>query len=837
MKRHLLALAAASSLAFVTPFVTAGTLDPALEAMVIAGEAQGDVPVIIRFTDTVDRKLLRREARRQARALHPGDSREERKARRKLIRRSLVNALKTASRHSKRDVRRLLRGYGENRPLKLLWARNSVAGSVPADLLEQIAALPNVESVILDVTLQGPGDGTPPTAPTYWNLPATGVDQVWSTGNTGQDMVVATLDTGVDASHPELAGRYRGGSNSWFDPHAQHADPADLNGHGTQVMGLIVGDGSYYYQTGMAPGAQWIAAKIFDDSNLSTLSAIHEAYQWVLDPDGDPGTDDAPDVVNNSWVLQSTIDQCNQEFQADIALLKTAEIAVVFSAGNYGPNADTSVSPANDPGAVSVGGVDSQMNIDIQSSRGAGACDGGIYPHLVAPGANVLTADRVPIYYNVVSGTSFAAAHLSGAMAVLKSGFPEATVSQLESALIETATDLGDAGPDDTFGHGMINVASAYNWLADNLGTGNPGTLAFSAANYSVDENVATLNVAVSRTGGSSGTVTVDYQASDGAATAGQDYQLDAGTLTFAEGEISRNIAVTIIDDSVYEGDEDFSITLGNPQGGATLGTQSTTNAVILDDDPAPQPGTLVLAAGSYSVAENGGSVQLSVLRSGGSDGVVTVQYATADGSAVAGSDYAAASGTLTLADGQTSAGFIVNITDDNDYEGDENFTVVLSNPGGGASLGAPGNATVTIGDNDSPPGPVDSDGDGFAVDVDCNDADASVYPGAVEVKHDGVDQDCNGYDLTIDVLRARYVARQDKLVIWANSDLGNQAGLSATIQLASGGSVNQSLNWSRKKSRWQKTVKGFVAAHGSLPLSITINGVEGSESSAVEQR
>ncbi len=76
---------------------------------------------------------------------------------------------------------------------------------------------------MLDATVQGPGPSTAPTAPELWNLPATGVQALWDLGHTGQGVVVATLDTGVDASHPDLGPRWRGGSNSWFDPNGQHA--------------------------------------------------------------------------------------------------------------------------------------------------------------------------------------------------------------------------------------------------------------------------------------------------------------------------------------------------------------------------------------------------------------------------------------------------------------------------------------------------------------------------------------------------------------------------------------------------------------------------------------
>ena len=143
------------------------------------------------------------------------------------------------------------------------------------------------------------------------------------------------MDSGVELSHPDLIDKWRGGTNSWFDPYQQNEQPTDIVGHGTQALGIILGGDESGYQIGMAPEAKWIAAKIFDNANESTLSAIHESFQWILDPDGDPLTDDAPDLVNNSWGFSTTINQCFQEFSEDIQLLREAGIGVVFSAGNY----------------------------------------------------------------------------------------------------------------------------------------------------------------------------------------------------------------------------------------------------------------------------------------------------------------------------------------------------------------------------------------------------------------------------------------------------------------------------------------------------------------------
>ena len=582
MNSKLLVISAAVLLALGSA-ATAGTLAPTLAHALAQGDTQGDVPVIVQFAERVDKAALRGEASRLAQAAYPDDPQKRKKERRKLLRKMLVNALKDQAKGSKQLVKDFLKSHKADRTLKLLWARNSVAGDLPAYLLEELATLPGVEEVKVDATLQGPGPSAPPTAPTDWNLDATGVRSLWQMGYTGLGAVVATLDTGVDSSHPDLGPKWRGGTNSWYDPNGQHASPADVNGHGTQVMGLIVGGSSIYYQLGMAPDAQWIAAKIFNDANQATLSGIHSSYQWLLDPDGNPATDDAPDIVNNSWDLTGTVNRCNQEFAADLALLSVADIAVVFAGGNYGGGSGSSVSPANDPSVLAVGSVDSGRNIDAQSSRGPGACDGGIYPQLVAPGDTVLTADRMPLTYNYVSGTSFAVAHVAGAMAVLKGAVAGASATQLRAALIDGARDLGASGPDDTYGHGLLDLPAAYDRLMADLG-GSPGSLQLNAESYSLDENVAGLTVTVTRTGGSRGDVSVDYATADGTATAGEDYAAASGTLNLADGEVSRSFTLTILDDSLVEGDETLTVTLSNPVGGS-LGTSSVAQVTVLDDD------------------------------------------------------------------------------------------------------------------------------------------------------------------------------------------------------------------------------------------------------------
>jgi subtilisin family serine protease len=271
------------------------------------------------------------------------------------------------------------------------------------------------------------------------------------------------MDTGVDGSHPDLAGRWRGGNNSWYDPYGQHPTvPTDVNGHGTATMGVMVGGSAGGTAIGMAPEARWIAAKIFNDRGRTTTTTVHRAMQWLLDPDGNPATADSPDVVNNSWTMSSW--WCSTDFRFDLANLRAAGILPVFSAGNHGPSVRTVFSPANDTEAYAVGSVDGSDIVDPSSSRGPSACGGALAPRLTAPGVNIHTTDLYGFYVDA-SGTSLAAPHVAGALALLLSAAPDLSADRQAAALEGGATDLGLSGPDNTYGYGRLDVFGAYSWL------------------------------------------------------------------------------------------------------------------------------------------------------------------------------------------------------------------------------------------------------------------------------------------------------------------------------------------------------------------------------------
>jgi len=271
------------------------------------------------------------------------------------------------------------------------------------------------------------------------------------------------------------------------------------------------------------------------------------------------------------------------------------------------------------------------------------------------------------------------------------------TVSLFNDALIEGPETFTVTLSNATGGATLGTPSSATVTIVDDE---SPGSISLSASAYSVNENGGTVTITATRTGGSSGAVGVSYKTSNGTAMADSDYVTSIGTLSWADGDTAnKTFTVTILDDTAVEGNETFTVTLSNPTGGATLQSPSSATVTILDNDSF---GTIALSASSYSVNENGGTVTITATRTGGSSGAVGVSYATSNGTALAGSDYVAANGTLSWADGEAaSKTFSVSILDDTIAEGNETFTVTLSSPTGGSTLGSPSVATVTIVDND----------------------------------------------------------------------------------------------------------------------------------------
>ena len=213
---------------------------------------------------------------------------------------------------------------------------------------------------------------------------------------------------------------------------------------------------------------------------------------------------------------------------------------------------------------------------------------------------------------------------------------------------------------------------------------------------------VATFTVTLSPT--STQTVTVNYTTANGTATAGSDYVAGNGTLIFPAGVSTRPISVTVNGDTTPEPNETFSVTLSNPAN-AVLGTATGTGTILTDDTGGG--GVLPSLAIDTVTATEGDSgttvATFTVTLSPAGTQTVTVAYATADGTATAGSDYAAASGTLIFPAGVSSRPINVTVNGDTTVELNETFSVTLSNPANAVLGTATGPGTIQNDDKRRP--------------------------------------------------------------------------------------------------------------------------------------
>jgi hypothetical protein len=224
-------------------------------------------------------------------------------------------------------------------------------------------------------------------------------------------------------------------------------------------------------------------------------------------------------------------------------------------------------------------------------------------------------------------------------------------------------------------------------------------TVQWSQTTLTVDEAAGAVILTATLSSTSTQVITVEYAPSNGTATAGSDYQPASGTLTFAAGERSQNVTVNVIDDLLDEPDETIQLVLRNPAN-TTVGAPATTQLTLSDNDDPP---AVQLSAASYTASEADGTAIITVTLTAPSAKPITVNYATSDGTAKAGSDYAAASRSLHFAPGETSRTFALVITNDTVAEPDETLHITLSEAVN-AILGTPAAAILTLLDNDEAP-------------------------------------------------------------------------------------------------------------------------------------
>jgi subtilisin family serine protease len=230
----------------------------------------------------------------------------------------------------------------------------------------------------------------------------------------GKDVLVAVIDSEIDASHPDLAGTIV----KSFDALSGDASP---HKHGTAIAGAIASHGKLL---GIAPGVHLLAVRAFDDAPVGakgTSFGIYKALQWAAD--------NGARVVNMSFAGPP-----DWELHRMLAAAHEKGLVLIAAAGNAGPNSPP-LYPAADPDVIAVTATDSNDGLFKMSNRGK-------YIAIAAPGVDIL-ADAPAQSYQITTGTSVAAAHVSGVVALLLESKPSLKPQDIRAMLTASATALG----------------------------------------------------------------------------------------------------------------------------------------------------------------------------------------------------------------------------------------------------------------------------------------------------------------------------------------------------------------------------------------------------------
>lgn len=357
------------------------------------------------------------------------------------------------------------------------------AAEIPARLVPALGASPNLRSLSLDRTGRFEDVSWDETSVVSSGPKSTGATGLWAQGNYGAGVGIAVIDTGISPMNDLTASGYRivhgpdlSGENSLVDTY----------GHGTVMAGIIAGDGSDSRSNpggaymGLAPKAWLVSVKVAGANGATDVSTVLAAMHWVAAYRDEFNIR----VVNLAWGTKGTQSYLRDPLNYGVERLWQLGITVVVSAGNSGPGQATITKPGDDPFVITAGAYDDKQNTDTGddsvppwSSRGPTAADGLAKPDVVAPGRYVIAtrslgssieqeypkALRGPSYIRG-SGSSQAAAAVSGAAALLIRQKPHLSPAQVKYLLMSTARPI--AGFEATAqGAGRIDVLAAASSL------------------------------------------------------------------------------------------------------------------------------------------------------------------------------------------------------------------------------------------------------------------------------------------------------------------------------------------------------------------------------------
>ncbi len=396
---------------------------------------------------------------------------------------------------------RRLEGAGQVKRYESFWLTNSFSVVGTDEAVRVLANRNDVAILYLDPPAYGigstpvpneqePSNETPvpksyqgPLYTTDWNINLIKAPQVWDRGYRGSQITVGVIDSGAYHVHPALLAHWRGTSKqlpgaefNWQDfigpglgGAFSNETPYDDNGHGTRTIGDAVGNyGSDYI--GVAPGAYWIACRAFNiNLRSSTSGPLRNCLQWMVAPTdsvGVPHPEYRPQIVVGSWGLGNPT---NSFLLLDVRRLVQAGIVPVFAVGNAPNNAGLVDAPASYAESFAVGAVGYATALPDAvlagySNHGPSTFTANVKPDVVAPGGsdNLIAGENIrssappcstptppalptpPVYcsddgYSYAHGTSDAAPHVSGLIALLLSADRSLTRYQLQYVIQNTA--------------------------------------------------------------------------------------------------------------------------------------------------------------------------------------------------------------------------------------------------------------------------------------------------------------------------------------------------------------------------------------------------------------
>ncbi|OGO54079.1 MAG: hypothetical protein A2V85_12235 [Chloroflexi bacterium RBG_16_72_14] len=568
----------------------------------------------------------------------------------------VLDALRATALRSQQDARAIVKAT-KGAKARSYWLTNVLVVEGDAKLAAKLARAPGVSLVrapksypLVEPVETGAAILAAAGDP-EWGVAKIRADEAWAMGVLGSGVVVANIDTGVDYQHPALVNQYRGNVGdgtfdhnfNWWDPTGIcGSEPCDNVFHGTHTMGTMVGGdgpGPFTPDIGVAPGARWIAAKGCE-FDWCTEEALLSSGQFVLAPTDlagmNPDPSLRPDIVNNSWGGGPG----DPFYLETVQAWRAAGIIPVFSSGNPGPFCGEGGSPGDFVESFSAGATDANDEIAEFSGRGPSVY-GKVNPDVSAPGVDV--SSSVPGGgYESFSGTSMAAPHVTGTLALMLSAEPalRSNVAAAMDAVRITAVDRIDAScggdedgdPNNVYGDGRIDAFAAVELVA--TGGTLAGTVTDAATSAAVPgatiaafDGVRTWNAVADGTGSfelflAAGTYLVGVEAFGYFSASIPDVVIVTDATTVQDVALTAKPRFTVTGHVLAAED-------GSPLEGAAVRALGTPVAAALSD--ATGAYALTLPIGEYTLrASAGGCTEAAMTVVNLTDADITADFALA---------------------------------------------------------------------------------------------------------------------------------------------------------------------------------------------------------------